>query len=55
VLPKQGKAAPWVLRQSYPIDMLTTRFGDVGRDMVFTARPMAHSPVAVDAVAPRPN
>jgi monooxygenase len=49
VLPKQGTAAPWVLRQSYPTDMLSTRFGDVSRDMVFTARPMAHPPVAVDA------
>jgi monooxygenase len=49
VLPKQGTTAPWVLRQSYPIDMLSTRFGDVGRDLVFTARPMAHSPIGVHA------
>jgi hypothetical protein len=52
VLPKQGTTAPWVLRQSYPVDMLSTRFGDVSRDMVFTARPMRHSPVAADAGAP---
>jgi hypothetical protein len=41
VLPKQGVAAPWVLRQSYPIDLLSTRLGDVTRDMVFTARPIS--------------
>ncbi|OLT05752.1 FAD-containing monooxygenase EthA [Pseudonocardia sp. CNS-004] len=53
VLPKQGRAAPWVLRQNYPVDMLSTRFGDVGRDMAFTVRPMSErSPVAVDAEAP---
>ncbi|MHA6616754.1 flavin-containing monooxygenase [Pseudonocardia sp. DLS-67] len=51
VLPKQGRSAPWVLRQSYPVDMLSTRFGDVSRDMVFTAR----SRVAVDAVTPDPR
>jgi cation diffusion facilitator CzcD-associated flavoprotein CzcO len=51
VLPKQGEAAPWVLRQSYPLDLLSTRFGDITRDMVFTARPTPHSPVAVDAAA----
>jgi monooxygenase len=47
VLPKQGVAAPWVLRQNYSIDLLSTRFGDVTRDMVFSARPMLSS-VAVD-------
>ncbi|GAA5109728.1 flavin-containing monooxygenase [Pseudonocardia adelaidensis] len=52
VLPKQGRSAPWVLRQSYPVDLLSTRFGDIGRDMVFTARPVTRSPVAVDAVTP---
>jgi monooxygenase len=49
VLPRQGVAAPWVLRQNYLVDLLSTRFGDVGRDMVFTARPMRPAPVAVDA------
>jgi monooxygenase len=52
VLPKQGVAAPWVMRQNYPIDLLSTRFGKVGRDMVFSARPIRRSPVAVDAAAP---
>jgi cation diffusion facilitator CzcD-associated flavoprotein CzcO len=52
VLPKQGAAAPWVLRQSYPVDLLSTRLGNVGRDMVFTAGPVPHSPVAVDAATP---
>jgi hypothetical protein len=41
VLPKQGVAAPWVLRQNYSIDLLSTRLGDVTRDMVFTASPMS--------------
>jgi monooxygenase len=49
VLPKQGTQAPWVLHQNYLVDLLSTRFGDVSRDIVFTARPMRHSPVAVDA------
>jgi monooxygenase len=49
VLPKQGIAAPWVLRQNYPVDLLSTRFGDVTRDMVFTARPIRRSPVAAPA------
>jgi cation diffusion facilitator CzcD-associated flavoprotein CzcO len=52
VLPKQGVAAPWVLRQNYVVDLLSTRFGDVTRDMVFAARPMSKSSVAVDAAAP---
>ncbi|OZM77011.1 FAD-containing monooxygenase EthA [Pseudonocardia sp. MH-G8] len=52
VLPKQGSADPWVLRQNYPLDLLATRFGDVTRDMVFTARPMRRSPVAVDSLRP---
>jgi monooxygenase len=51
VLPKQGVAAPWVLRQNYVVDLLSTRFGDVTRDMVFTARPIRRSPVA----APTPG
>ncbi|HLU54347.1 MAG TPA: NAD(P)/FAD-dependent oxidoreductase [Pseudonocardia sp.] len=38
LLPKQGAAGPWVLRHSYPIDLVTTRFGDLTRDMEFTAR-----------------
>jgi cation diffusion facilitator CzcD-associated flavoprotein CzcO len=45
-LPKQGRSAPWVLRQNYPLDMLSTRFGDVGRDMAFTVRPARREPVA---------
>ena len=49
VLPKQGTAAPWVLRQNYVVDLLSTRFGDVTRDMVFTARPIRRSPVAEPA------
>jgi monooxygenase len=52
LLPKQGAAAPWVLRQSYPVDLLSTRLGNVGRDMVFTAGPVPHSAVAVDATTP---
>jgi hypothetical protein len=55
VLPKQGTAAPWVLHQNYLVDVLSTRFGDVTRDMVFTARPTRRSAVAVDAAAPRPD
>jgi cation diffusion facilitator CzcD-associated flavoprotein CzcO len=51
VLPKQGGSAPWVLRQSYPADLLSTRFGDVTRDMVFTARPARRSPVQLDAAS----
>jgi hypothetical protein len=35
-----------VLRQNYPLDMLSTRFGDVGRDMAFTVRPARREPVA---------
>jgi monooxygenase len=54
VLPKQGRSAPWVLRQSYLADLLSTRFGDVTRDMVFTAHPMRRSPVRLDAAAGRP-
>jgi cation diffusion facilitator CzcD-associated flavoprotein CzcO len=53
VLPKQGESAPWVLRQNYPADLLSTRFGDITRDLVFTARPMQHSPVPLDTAAPR--
>jgi monooxygenase len=52
VLPKQGAATPWALRQNYPLDLLSTRFGDVTRDMAFTARPMRHPPVAVAARRP---
>nr|WP_239028903.1 NAD(P)/FAD-dependent oxidoreductase [Pseudonocardia acidicola] len=37
-LPKQGPRAPWTMRQNYILDLISTRFGDVGRDMVFTAR-----------------
>ncbi|TQM38051.1 flavin-containing monooxygenase [Pseudonocardia cypriaca] len=55
VLPKQGTAAPWVLHQNYLVDVLSTRFGDVTRDMVFAVRPMRRSTVAVDAAAPRPD
>jgi monooxygenase len=47
-LPKQGSADPWVLRQNYPLDLIATRFGDVTRDMVFTARPAGHPVVADD-------
>jgi monooxygenase len=52
VLPKQGSTAPWVLRQNYPVDFLSTRFGDVTRDMVFTAHPMRHPPVTVNTLRP---
>jgi monooxygenase len=52
VLPKQGGADPWVLRQNYPLDLLATRFGDVTRDMVFTAGPMHRSPIGVEALRP---
>jgi cation diffusion facilitator CzcD-associated flavoprotein CzcO len=55
VLPKQGRAAPWLMRHSYPRDLLSTRFADVARDMVFTARPMRRAPVPVDAAAPDPD
>jgi hypothetical protein len=39
LLPKQGAADPWVLRQNYLLDLFAIRFGDVGRDMVFTVQP----------------
>ncbi|HYH30609.1 MAG TPA: NAD(P)/FAD-dependent oxidoreductase [Pseudonocardia sp.] len=55
VLPKQGSADPWVLRQNYLLDLLATRFGDVTRDMVFAARPVRRSPVAVDGRGPGPG
>jgi len=36
-MPKQGGKAPWVMRQNYVLDLVSTTFGDVTRDMVFTA------------------
>jgi monooxygenase len=39
-----------VLRHNYPLDLLSTRFGDVNRDMVFTARAPLHPQAAEDAV-----
>ena len=36
-MPKQGTKAPWVMRQNYVLDFVSTRFGDITRDMVFTA------------------
>jgi hypothetical protein len=38
--PKQGSKAPWKLRQNYPRDLLTLRFGSVtGAGMKFSSPP----------------
>jgi monooxygenase len=50
ILPKQGAAAPWVLRQNYPLELLSMRFGDVTRDMVFTVRPTVRPPAAAESL-----
>jgi monooxygenase len=43
LLPRQGSSDPWRLRQSYPLDLLATRFSDVTREMAFEAGPAAAS------------
>jgi monooxygenase len=40
VLPKQGTRSPWVLRQNYIADRVTTGLGSVDRDMEFRRRPV---------------
>jgi monooxygenase len=55
VLPKQGGKDPWKLRQNYPLDLLTTRFADVTRDMVFTARPVGRPPIAARTAQGEPG
>ncbi|WP_308259278.1 NAD(P)/FAD-dependent oxidoreductase [Pseudonocardia sp. H11422] len=52
VLPKQGPRAPWAMRQNYVLDLISTRFGDVTRDMVLT--PRGGSPTPVPEPGPRP-
>ncbi|MEN3301607.1 NAD(P)/FAD-dependent oxidoreductase, partial [Pseudonocardia sp.] len=39
VLPKQGTRSPWVLRQNYVADRVTTGLGSIDRDMEFRRRP----------------
>ncbi|MCW0213184.1 MAG: NAD(P)/FAD-dependent oxidoreductase [Pseudonocardia sp.] len=39
VLPKQGRRSPWVLRQNYIADRVTTGLGSIDRDMEFRRRP----------------
>ncbi|MGH3586066.1 MAG: flavin-containing monooxygenase [Pseudonocardia sp.] len=43
ILPKQGTRDPWRLRQNYVLDLVSTRFGDVTRDMAFTVRSVGAS------------
>jgi monooxygenase len=50
ILPKQGAAEPWMVRQNYPLDLLGMRFADVNRDMVFTARTPLRPQATADAV-----
>lgn len=38
VMPKQGHRAPWLLRQNYPLDLLTMRFGRIDEHMRFGRR-----------------
>ncbi|MGZ5368113.1 MAG: flavin-containing monooxygenase [Aeromicrobium sp.] len=42
-LPKQGTEAPWFLRQNYVLDVMSTRFGDIEDDMVFS-KPKVSAP-----------
>jgi cation diffusion facilitator CzcD-associated flavoprotein CzcO len=39
LMPKQGDRPPWRIRQNYVLDLLTARFCDVTKDMVFYRRP----------------
>jgi monooxygenase len=54
LFPKNGSRAPWKLRQNYPRDVLTMRFGPVvGEGMRFSNPPAAGSdePVKAEAAA----
>jgi len=52
-LPKQGSKSPWKLKQSYPFDLATIKFGQVddGTMQFRTARASAAKPAAASAAA----
>jgi cation diffusion facilitator CzcD-associated flavoprotein CzcO len=55
LFPKQGSRAPWKLRQNYPRDVMTLRFGPVaGEGMVFSNPAPSDSSEAVAAGAAVP-
>jgi hypothetical protein len=43
VMPQQGTKAPWVLRQNFVLDLLSSKLGDVTEGLVFD-RPAEREP-----------
>ncbi|WP_426572094.1 flavin-containing monooxygenase [Aquihabitans sp. McL0605] len=48
VMPMQGSRAPWVLRQNYVLDLLSSKMGDVTESLTFDSAPHAESAAVAD-------